>query len=315
MAFRFLPDRRADRLDMVDAMNFEEQLRNCRQRVDDFLRRQVDSLPEVSVPLRDAMRHGLLIGGKRIRPFLVYSVGSMLGADPGIMDAPAAAIECIHAYSLIHDDLPCMDDDDLRRGKPTVHKLYGEVQGMLAGDALQTLGFEILSGHEMPPELRDGQLAMLRELSRATGYLGMCGGQSLDLLGENARLTLEQLEQIHRHKTGALIEAAAVLGTLCVPSPDPAHTDLIRRFARVVGLAFQVHDDILDVVGDTATLGKPSGSDEDNAKSTYPALLGLDRAREYEQKLTSEALECLGQLPYDTGVLQDFARFIISRNS
>ena len=261
------------------------------------------------------MRHGLLLGGKRVRPFLVYSVGSMLGADDDVMDAPAAAIECIHAYSLIHDDLPCMDNDDLRRGQPTVHRVFGEAQGMLAGDALQTLGFEILAHHQMPPALLSNQLSMLRILSTATGLCGMCGGQSLDLLGENAHLSLPELEKVHRHKTGALIEAAVLMGTFCVPSVAPEYYEMLKRYADAIGLAFQVHDDILDVVGDTETLGKPQGSDIENAKSTYPSLMGLEKAREYEQQLLSTALECLDRLPYDTNVLGEFAKYIVERKN
>ncbi len=296
-------------------MNLTEMLQKYRTRIDGVLTRHIDNLPEVSDELRQAMRHGLLLGGKRVRPFLVYSVGSMLGADDEVMDAPAAAIECIHAYSLIHDDLPCMDNDDLRRGQPTVHKLYGEAQGMLAGDALQTLGFEILSHHVMPPQMQSNQLAMMRILSHSTGYCGMCGGQSLDLLGENARLNQQELEKVHRHKTGALIEAAVLMGALCVPTIDPQYYELLKRYADAIGLAFQVHDDILDVIGDTTTLGKPQGSDIENAKSTYPSLMGLEAAQHYERQLIDEAFSALKPLQFDTSVLEQFAKFIIERNS
>ncbi len=296
-------------------MNLKELFDTYRTRIDSVLKRHIDELPDVSKPLAEAMGHGLLLGGKRVRPFLVYSVGSMLGADDELMDAPAAAIECIHAYSLIHDDLPCMDNDDLRRGKPTVHKLFGEAQGMLAGDALQTLGFEILSHASFPKELESNQLTMIRILSSSTGLRGMCGGQSLDLLGENASLSLEQLEKIHRHKTGALIEAAVLMGALCIPQIDPKHFEILRSYASAIGLAFQVHDDVLDVVGDTEVLGKPQGSDIENAKSTYPSLLGLDKAVEYEQSLYVKAVECLESLPYETGVLKEFAKYIIERKN
>lgn len=296
-------------------MDLKELFDTYRTRIDGVLKRHIDELPDVSGPLAEAMGHGLLLGGKRVRPFLVYSVGNMLGAADEIMDAPAAAIECIHAYSLIHDDLPCMDNDDLRRGKPTVHKLFGEAQGMLAGDALQTLGFEILSHAAFPKAMESNQLGMIRILSTATGLCGMCGGQSLDLLGENAKLSLDELEKIHRHKTGALIEAAVLMGALCIPSIDQKHFELLRSYARAVGLAFQVHDDVLDIVGDTEVLGKPQGSDIENAKSTYPSLMGLDRAMEYEKTLCRKAKECLESLPYETGVLKEFAEYIVERKN
>ncbi len=296
-------------------MNLSEFMKKYRTRVDGLLEKSISDLPLVSEVLAKAMGHGLLLGGKRVRPFLVYATGHMLGASDEVMDGPAAAIECIHAYSLIHDDLPCMDNDKLRRGQPTVHILFGEAQGMLAGDALQTLGFEILSHHKMPTELLENQLKMLGCLSTASGYSGMCGGQSLDLLSENCQVPLDKLEQIHVHKTGALIECAVMMGTLCVPQIPEEHQEKLRRYSRLIGLAFQVHDDILDIIGDTETLGKTQGSDIANAKSTYPALMGLDKAQEYERKLYGEALDCLAELPYDTSVLKEFAEFIVSRQS
>ncbi len=296
-------------------MNLNEFMKEYRARIDGLLQQHISNLPEVSDILAKAMGHGLLLGGKRVRPFLVYATGHMLGASDEVMDGPAAAIECIHAYSLIHDDLPCMDNDKLRRGKPTVHVLFGEAQGMLAGDALQTLGFEILSHHKMPQELLQNQIAMLACLSSASGYEGMCGGQSLDLLSEDHQVPLEKLEQIHRHKTGALIECAVMMGALCVPHLPQEHKEKLRQYSRAIGLAFQVHDDILDIIGDTETLGKQQGSDIANAKSTYPALLGLDKAQEYEKRLQTEALTCLDSLPYDTSVLKEFADFIVNRKS
>lgn len=296
-------------------MNLTEFMKIYRSRIDGILQKNVENLPKLSEVLAKAMGHGLLLGGKRVRPFLVYATGHMLGASDEIMDGPAAAIECIHAYSLIHDDLPCMDDDELRRGKPTVHILYGEAQGMLAGDALQTLGFEILSHHDMPDSLLKNQLKMLSLLSSSSGYSGMCGGQSLDLISEDHQVPLEQLEQIHRHKTGALIECAVLMGALCVPSIEEKFYINLKKYAQAIGLAFQVHDDILDIISDTETLGKPQGSDIANSKSTYPALMGLDKAMEYEKKLYEDALANLAELPYDTSVLKEFAEFIISRKS
>lgn len=294
-------------------MNLQEFSTEYRQRIDGLLTGHVDALPELAPTLRAAMRHGLLLGGKRVRPFLVYATGQLLGVDDAWLDGPAAAIECIHAYSLIHDDLPAMDDDDLRRGHPTVHKAFDEATAILAGDALQTLAFTILAGHPFPPALASQQVRMVAELARASGYQGMCGGQALDLDAEGKRVPLAALEQIHRHKTGALIECAVLLGALCRPGIESTTLDALRQYASAVGLAFQVQDDILDIVGDTATLGKPQGSDLAHEKSTYPALLGLDGAREMARSLHTQALAALDSLPYNTDILRAFADYVVER--
>ncbi len=201
-------------------MTLDDFSRLHRQRIDDCLSAQLESLPPMAPRLRDAMRYGLLLGGKRVRPFLVYAVGEMLGVKRELLDGPAAAVECIHAYSLLHDDLPAMDDDDLRRGQPTVHKAFDEGTAILAGDALQTLAFSILADHPMPDSLLGNRVRMLSRLARASGYLGMCGGQALDLQAEGRQITLAELEQVHRHKTGALIECAVALGALCKADVD-----------------------------------------------------------------------------------------------
>lgn len=284
-----------------------------RQRIDARLLAQIDELPDTAPRLKAAMRHGLLLGGKRVRPFLVYAVGTMLGADEAVLDGPAVAIECLHAYSLIHDDLPAMDDDDLRRGHPTVHKAFDEATAILAGDALQTLAFSVLADHPMPEALRAHQLQMLSALARASGYAGMCGGQALDLAAEGQQISLEALEQIHRHKTGALIECAVTLGALCHSATDEPLLAALQQYASAIGLAFQVQDDILDIVGDTATLGKPQGSDLALGKSTYPALLGLDAARALARELHQKALAALSPLPYNTHLLRAFADYIVER--
>lgn len=296
-------------------MLISEHLKKYRTRVDRVLEQKVDALDEVSEPLKKAMKHGLLLGGKRVRPILVYTVGSMLGVGEDILDAPAAAIECIHAYSLIHDDLPCMDDDDLRRGHPTVHNVYGEAHGMLAGDALQTLAFEILSDDDFPEELRKNQIKMVNLLAKSSGYDGMCGGQSLDILAENRKISLDELKKVHSHKTGALIRCAVLLGALSTPHIVSEYYDILSQYADCIGLAFQVHDDILDIISDTEILGKPQGSDIANNKSTYPSLLGLDEAIAYEKTIIQEAIELLEKLPYDTTILKDFAKYIIDRKS
>ena len=294
-------------------MSLEAFSQQYRQRIDALLQRHIDELSDVAPHLKAAMRHGLLLGGKRVRPFLVYATGNLLGVADELLDGPAAAIECIHAYSLIHDDLPAMDDDDLRRGHPTVHKAFDEATAILAGDALQTLAFSILADHPLPDVLAKNQIQMLSQLARASGYAGMCGGQALDLAAEGQQVDLTALEQIHRHKTGALIECAVTLGALCHHQIQPDQLAALQLYAAAIGLAFQVQDDILDITSDTATLGKPQGSDVALAKSTYPALLGLEPARELARELHRQALAAIAPLPYNTHILRAFADYIVER--
>ncbi|RKD13479.1 geranyl transferase, partial [Salmonella enterica subsp. enterica serovar Agona str. 400095 19] len=230
---------------------------------------------------------------------------------------PAAAVECIHAYSLIHDDLPAMDDDDLRRGLPTCHIKFGEANAILAGDALQTLAFAIISDAPMPEVADRDRIAMIAELANASGIAGMCGGQALDLAAEGQRITLDALERIHRHKTGALIRAAVRLGALSAGDKGRNTLPILDRYAESIGLAFQVQDDILDVVGDTATLGKRQGADQQLGKSTYPALLGLEQARNKARDLIEDARQSLHQLAaqsLDTSALEALANYIIQRD-
>ena len=294
-------------------MSLEAFSQQYRQRIDALLEQHIETLSDVAPTLKAAMRHGLLLGGKRVRPFLVYATGNMLGVADEQLDGPAAAIECIHAYSLIHDDLPAMDDDDLRRGHPTVHKAFDEASAVLAGDALQALAFSILADHPLPDSLRTNQLLMVSQLARAAGYAGMCGGQALDLAAEGQQVPLAALEQIHRHKTGALIECAITLGALCHHQLPTDQLTALQQYAAAIGLAFQVQDDILDITADTATLGKPQGSDQALGKSTYPALLGLDAARELAHDLHRQALAALAPLPYNTHILRAFADYIVER--
>ncbi|TXH63667.1 MAG: (2E,6E)-farnesyl diphosphate synthase [Tolumonas sp.] len=294
-------------------MSLQSFSQHYRQRIDDLLLQHIESLPELSPNLKAAMRHGLVLGGKRVRPFLVYATGAMLGVEERLLDGPAAAIECIHAYSLIHDDLPAMDDDDLRRGHPTVHKAFDEATAVLAGDALQTLAFSILADHPFPDTLRHPQVKMLSALAKASGYAGMCGGQALDLAAEGKHVGLEALEQIHRHKTGALIECAVMLGALCKENVAGETLHALQKYASAIGLAFQVQDDILDVISDTETLGKPQGSDQALDKSTYPALLGLEAAQDMAKTLHQQALAAIKPLPYNTEILSAFADYIIGR--
>lgn len=286
------------------------QIQQNQQRVNDFLESVLAQIAVNEPHLHQAMNHGLLLGGKRIRPFLVYAVGEMFGLEKSQLDHIAGAIEAIHAYSLIHDDLPAMDDDELRRGQPTCHIAFDEATAILAGDALQTLAFELLG---QAPQSDAQKVQLMQCLAKASGYQGMCGGQALDLAATDRSVTLEQLEQIHRLKTGALICAAVELGAIAA-NASSAHRELLSTFAQNIGLAFQVHDDILDVIGDTETLGKPQGSDEAANKSTYPALLGLEQAQDKAKQLIEQAISSLQALPFDSTLLQAFARYIIARN-
>lgn len=297
---------------------FSEQLQAFRQRADRALLDFIAPLPFNEGNMVAAMRHGALLGGKRLRPFLVYTTGQMFGVSLNNLDVPAAAVECIHAYSLIHDDLPAMDDDDLRRGQPTCHIKFGEASAILAGDALQTLAFSILADADMPDVALRDRLAMVSELATASGAAGMCGGQSLDLEAEGRQIDLPALEQIHRHKTGALIRAAVRLGALAAGEPGRAALPQLDRYAAAIGLAFQVQDDILDVVGETEKIGKRQGADQQHGKSTYPALLGLDSAKAKAWDLYQEALAALDTLAaqsYNTAPLRALASFIIERDN
>lgn len=298
-------------------MDFAKQLSVYHDRVNSALTRLIDPLPFQSSPLVNAMQYGALLGGKRLRPFLVYATGDMLKADPASLDAPAAAIECIHAYSLIHDDLPAMDNDALRRGQPTCHIKFGEDTAILAGDALQTLAFSVLADEPMPGVSSEYRVAMISELAQASGVAGMCGGQALDLAAEGKQVSLAQLEQIHRHKTGALIRAAVRMGALAAGARGRNALPALDIYANAIGLAFQVQDDILDVTGDSAVTGKRQGADQDLGKSTYPALMGLDNARQKARELYQEALgalEMLAAQSCNTTTLQALASFIIERD-
>ncbi len=298
-------------------MDFTRQLQTHTDRVNQVIVNFLAPLPFQDSPMVEAMHYGALLGGKRLRPFLVYATGEMFGVSPEALDAPAAAIECIHAYSLIHDDLPAMDNDDLRRGQPTCHIKFGEENAILAGDALQTLAFSILSQAHMPGVNVTDRLAMIAELATASGVAGMCGGQALDLAAEGQQISLENLERIHRYKTGALIRAAVRLGALSAGEAGRRALPILDSFAQSIGLAFQVQDDILDVIGNTATLGKRQGADQQLGKSTYPALLGLEQAQGKAQELYLEALHALTTLSeqsLDTTALEALANYIIHRD-
>ena len=274
----------------------------------------LNELPNKQLPLIQAMHYALLSGGKRIRPALVYMVGEMLECDLSSLDTAACAMECIHSYSLVHDDLPSMDNDELRRGQPTCHIKFNEATAILAGDALQTLAFTILSEGLLAPESEIQRVPMIQALARASGISGMCLGQSLDLDAENKIITLEQLESIHQNKTGVLIKCAVQLGALSAGEKGVNIIPQLTLFADTLGLAFQVQDDILDVISDTQTLGKPQGSDQALNKNTYPSLLGLEGAKKKAQELLTESLQALEIIPYNTDQLEKFARYIVKRD-
>lgn len=293
---------------------FAQSLNAVQTRINAFLEAQFDGVESYNAPLRDAMKYGLLLGGKRVRPFLVYATGEMLGANPQSLNYAAAAIEAIHAYSLIHDDLPAMDNDDLRRGHPTCHIAFDEATAILAGDALQSFAFDVLT--QTPHISAEQKLALVQLLARASGAQGMCLGQSLDLISEHKQISLDELELIHRNKTGALLIAALKLGFICSPHfADEKLEQALTQYAEAIGLAFQVQDDILDIEGDSAEIGKPVGSDLGLDKSTYPKLLGLAGAKQKAQDLYQAALSELEKIPFDTTALRELAEFIITRKS
>jgi len=263
--------------------------------------------------LHQAMRYSALNPGKRIRPALVYATGEMLAASEENLNIPAMAVELIHAYSLIHDDLPCMDDDHLRRGIPTCHIHFDEATAVLAGDALQTLAFELLSNQTQSTLADYKQLQMISTLSQASGSLGMGGGQAIDLMMTDNQADLVTLESMHRMKTGALIDASVKLGFLASDCEDQVILTHLNTYSRCLGLAFQIKDDILDIEGDTETLGKPQGSDLDKNKSTFPALLGLDGAKQRAKELVDQSLDALEKIPLNSNRLADFASYIVTR--
>jgi len=265
--------------------------------------------------LHKAMRYAALDGGKRVRPFLVYSAGQALGVELQQLDGPAAAIELIHVYSLIHDDLPAMDDDDLRRGKATCHKAFDEATAILAGDAIQSLAFHVLSHDKNTQISAERRLQMIDNLATTSGSRGMCGGQAIDLESVGKRLDLPELENMHIHKTGALIRASVMLGALSCQAVSETQLKQLNHYAKCIGLAFQIQDDILDIEGDTETLGKTQGADMARNKPTYPALLGLDGAKQRAQELYQEALASLDCYDTKADPLRWMAEYIISRRN
>ncbi|GGY80984.1 polyprenyl synthetase family protein [Pseudoduganella plicata] len=267
----------------------------------------------VPTKLHAAMRYALLGGGKRVRPLLVHAAGALSGADARALSRAAAAVEMIHAYSLVHDDMPCMDDDELRRGKPTVHVAYDEATALLVGDALQAQAFKVLADADTVPPAR--QVAMLRLLAQAAGSAGMCGGQAIDLDSVGLALSLEQLERMHQLKTGALLRAAVVLGALAGKDLLPAELQALDDYSRAIGLAFQVVDDVLDATADSATLGKTAGKDAADNKPTYVSILGLEPSIALAEQLRQDAHAALVPFGDNALRLREIADLIVQRKA
>lgn len=273
-------------------------------------------LPDARLPperLHSAMRYSVLGGGKRLRPALVYATGQALSVQRALLDAPAAAIELLHAYSLVHDDLPAMDDDDLRRGMPTTHRKYGVATAILAADALQPLAFRLLTSHSPMLNQPALQVKIIKTLADACGSNGMTGGQAIDLASEGQQLYAAELENMYRLKTGRLLHASVMSAAYCAEDLNDQALKDLERFIDALGLAFQIRDDILDIEGSTEQIGKQSGADDAKQKATYPSLFGLERARVRTNDLLTKALAALDQFGQEADVLREVAKYIVRR--
>ncbi len=285
---------------------------NMQMRMEGVLDAHMPSTEIVPERLHEAMRYAVLGGGKRVRALLTYATGEFCGAEMAKVDIPAAAVELIHAFSLVHDDMPCMDDDDLRRGKPSTHKQYGDALALLVGDALQSLAFQLISQDDLVNSSQ--KIKMLHILSIASGSRGMAGGQAIDLESMGIPLTRAELETMHIHKTGALIRAAALLGAYSAYRPNEDKVKAVDHFAKSIGLAYQVVDDILDTQADTQTLGKTAGKDARHNKSTYVTILGLSNAKNLADELHANAMAALSFFWREADLLRHLANFITHRN-
>lgn len=291
-------------------LTLSDQFSKYQTEVDNALLATLPSQESVPTRLHEAMHYVVFNGGKRVRPVLVYATGEALGSNLSSLHAPAVAVELIHAYSLTHDDLPAMDDDDLRRGKPTCHKAYDEATAILTGDALLTLAFDVLSQNSNAEA--ENQLKMIRILAKASGAAGMVGGQAIDFFSMGQVLSIDELKHMHAHKTGALINASVLLGA-CAANADTKQINALSEYADCIGLSFQIRDDILDVEGDTSIIGKSQGSDEALNKPTYPALLGLDGAKQAALDLHDKALVALDIFDEKADTLRNLSAYIVKR--
>lgn len=287
----------------------------CQQLISPLLESLLQAKQSNNQRLYHAMHYSVMNGGKRVRPLLTLASCEAVGGHIQQAISPACAVELIHAYSLVHDDLPAMDDDSLRRGKPTTHIAFDEATAILAGDALQTLAFELLSSPDLTKQPPETKLRMLQLLAQASGAAGMVGGQAFDLEATGRAVTLEQLEHIHRQKTGALINASVQIGALASGLATEQQLQQLSDYATAIGLAFQVQDDILDITADTQTLGKQQGSDKVLDKATYPALMGLEKAQDYAKQLQEQALDALAGFAQSADILRELARYIVTRKA
>jgi geranylgeranyl pyrophosphate synthase len=297
----------------VNAAAMEARMRAYQSRVQTVLDAALPAAELVPQRLHAAQRYAVLGGGKRLRPLLVYFTGEALNISAELLDAPAAAVELIHAYSLVHDDLPAMDDDDLRRGQPTTHRAFDEATAILAGDALQVLAFSLLSRDRTAGISPEARLKMIQILADASGTTGMAGGQAIDLAAVGQALTLDQLEAMHRLKTGALISASVLMAATCAPKLSADAWEALEGYSQDIGLAFQIQDDILDIEGKTEEIGKTSGADAARAKPTYPRVLGLEAAKSRARELRERASERLAPLGERANVLDWLASYVIQR--
>lgn len=300
---------------MKNITDFEATLRDYRHRVDQSLKLAITAATAPTSLLREAMLYSTISGGKRLRPILIYAVGNAFGQHSAQLDHIAAAIECIHSYSLIHDDLPAMDDDNLRRGKPTCHIVFGEATAILAGDALQTLAFELLASPKkstLPPQQ---QLKLIQVLATCAGGIGMVGGQSLDLLAEGKNISITELEEIHALKTGALIKASIIMGAIGAGCENQSTLQLLEQFAERIGLAFQLQDDLLDITGSSKKIGKNTQQDLKQNKATYPILFGIEATQSKINILIEAAISNLTSLNIDTTFLKTLCEKLVSRDS
>ena len=293
-------------------MTFDQWTRQVLDRVESALDHYLPAADVLPAPLHDAMRYAVMGGGKRVRPLLCHAAGELTNATPEALDAAACALEMIHVYSLVHDDMPCMDDDDMRRGKPTVHVKYDEPTALLVGDALQSQAFVALTSDVLSAQR---QASLVRELALASGSIGMAGGQAIDLASVGYSLTREQLETMHRLKTGALLRAAVRMGALAGETPSEQSLAALDKYAAAVGLAFQVVDDILDVTADSATLGKTAGKDAKDGKPTYVSIIGLDASRALAQQLRADAHAALEPFGARAQRLAELADLVVNRVS
>ena len=292
---------------------FQSRLSSYQQRVNSALDKYLPSNDPPEHNLAEAIRYSVVGGGKRIRPAMVYAAGEAMGVSTDLLDIPACAVEMIHAYSLIHDDLPAMDDDDLRRGLPTCHKAFDEATAILAGDALQALAYEILAKDEHKELTPEHRINMLSLLTEASGAHGMAGGQAVDLASVGKKLDLPQLENMHRLKTGALIRASILLGGMCQQDISDENINILSEYSLCIGLSFQIQDDILDVIGDTETLGKPQGSDEAQEKPTFPAIIGLEESKQLALEQHQQAINILQPLDERADSLRELSAYIVQR--